>query len=237
MNGARFSLILGTFLLLILGLAFLFTRSSGNNQSNMAQVPTSVSTTVSTLLPTASVTIPVPTLVVTVTQEVLPTIGPEERQTRVALYGPQLPYTSAEATAISTEAEMYQSLRTRTGTVVAQGTNTIPTGELHVRTYRLEEVTLPAPFTFTRHVTGRDATVDRVWRLTVTGGPFQVRSSSINIYINGSYAGVAGISPGLDAVTALIFDGSILREGATIAVSYSTGLAYTELSERLHFNP
>lgn|GEM_PF-5745709 len=244
MKGGRVSLMLAALLLFGAGLAFLLTRPPANNQSSLAQVPTSV-TTQAPAIASASVSIsasvPVPlSTVVPATYEVLPTIGPEERQTRVALFGPQMPYTSAEATAISAEAEMYQSLRTRTGAIVAQGTNTIPTGALHVRTYRLEEVRLPAPFSFTRHVTGRDITVDRVWRLTVTGGRFQVRSASINVYIDGVYAGVGGLggqSPEHNELVALIFDGSILREGAAIAVSYSTGDAYTELPERLHFKP
>lgn len=241
MNAVRFSPIMGMLLLLLIGVALALSFSANSPKTNLGQVPTSVAT----ILPTIPVTIPVPTPVSTVVTatyeviptEVIPTMGPEERQTREALFGPQLPYTPAQATAISAEAEMYQSLHTRVGTIVAQGTNTTPTGPLHLKTYRLEEVLLPAPFTFTRHVTGRDVTVDRVWRLTVTGGPFEVRGASVSVYVDRTYVGVGGQSSNLDAVTAFVFDGSVLSEGATISVSYSTGEAHTELPERLHFNP
>ncbi|HMA35968.1 MAG TPA: hypothetical protein VKY74_16005, partial [Chloroflexia bacterium] len=77
-------------------------------------------------------------------------------------------------------------------------------------TYRLDEIRLPAPTTFA--VAGQQLTVTRVWRLTDLG--------------------TAACLEGCTALSVLIYDRSVLREGSTIAVGAIGGGV---LPETLHF--
>ena len=104
------------------------------------------------------------------------------------------------------------------GKVVAEGTNTKVTGKFKVATYRLEEVALPKAMEVKIHE--QNVQVNKAFRLTVTGGPFPVRALPPVIWIGDTAVGYGVESEELDAITAVTFDSSLLREGAIIYLSY-----------------
>ncbi len=104
------------------------------------------------------------------------------------------------------------------GKIVAQGTNTKAVGEFKVATYRLEEVMLPR--TIEVEICGQKVQVGKALRLTVIGGPFPVRALPPVIWVDGTAVGYGVESEDLDAITAVTYDYSLLREGATIYLSY-----------------
>ncbi len=104
------------------------------------------------------------------------------------------------------------------GKVVGEGTNTKVTGKFKVATYRLEEVALPRSMEVKIHE--QNVQVDKAFRLTITGGPFPMRALPPVIWIGDTAVGYGVESEDLDAITAVTFDSSLLREGATIYLSY-----------------
>lgn len=123
----------------------------------------------------------------------------------------------APAAKQSREPEMTELLR-MPGKVVAESNAPAPAGRLKVRNYRVEELTLPAPVEV--EVGGRRVETSRAFRVTVTGGPFPVRALPPVIWIDDEAVGYGVESEDLDAITAVTFDESLLREGATLYVSY-----------------
>ena len=104
------------------------------------------------------------------------------------------------------------------GKVIAESDAAAPAGKLKVKNYRVEELTLPAPVEV--EVGGKRVEVSRAFRVTVTGGPFPVRALPAVIWIDDVAVGYGVESEDLDAITAITFDASLLREGATLYVSY-----------------
>lgn len=104
------------------------------------------------------------------------------------------------------------------GKVIAESNAAAPAGRLKVKNYRVEELTLPAPVSV--EVGGKRVEVSRAFRVTVTGGPFPVRALPAVVWIDDEAVGYGVESEDLDAITAVTFDGSLLREGATVSVSY-----------------
>jgi hypothetical protein len=113
--------------------------------------------------------------------------------------------------------EMTELLR-MPGKVIAESNATRAAGRLKVRNYRVEELTLPRPVEV--EVGGRRAETSRAFRVTVTGGPFPVRAMPAVVWIDDVAVGYGVESEDLDAITAVTFDESLLREGATLYVSY-----------------
>jgi hypothetical protein len=133
------------------------------------------------------------------------------------------------------EAEMYVSLYSRPGLIIAQGSNTTPTGTFQLKTYRVEEIELPGPTTFTDFTVG-NITVDRVWRVTITGGPFHQGQQSLVLYIDGRSI-ATGTDSAVDGAEFILFGDAILHEGAMLGVSTSLGVPIITLPETLHFEP
>ena len=104
------------------------------------------------------------------------------------------------------------------GKVIAESNAAAPAGRLKVKDYRVEELQLPAPVSV--EVGGKRVEVSRAFRVTVTGGPFPVRALPAVLWIDDVAVGFGVESEDLDAITAVTFDGSLLREGATLYVSY-----------------
>jgi hypothetical protein len=123
----------------------------------------------------------------------------------------------APAATQSREPEMTELLK-MPGKVVAESNATRTAGRLKVRNYRVEELTLPAPVEV--EVGGRRVETSRAFRVTVTGGPFPVRAMPAVVWIDDVAVGYGVESEDLDAITAVTFDESLLREGATLYVSY-----------------
>ena len=104
------------------------------------------------------------------------------------------------------------------GRIVSEAKSARPTGELNLTGYRVEEVRLPQSLTV--EVQGRQEVVDRAWRVTVQGGPFPVRAMPAVIWIDDQIVGNAVENETLSQVTAITFDGSLIREGGVISISY-----------------
>jgi hypothetical protein len=104
------------------------------------------------------------------------------------------------------------------GKVIAESDAPAPAGRLKVKNYRVEELTLPAPARV--EVRGKRVEVTRAFRVTVTGGPFPVRALPAVVWIDDEAVGFGVESEDLDAITAVTFDESLVRDGATLYVSY-----------------
>jgi hypothetical protein len=110
------------------------------------------------------------------------------------------------------------------GALVAAGKNALPAGRLGVKTYRLEEVKLPAPVEFKRG--GTKVFADSALRLTV----------SLDSTLNGAYTINVGDEPrpgvvtGSNTLSALFLDPADLEDGATISVSRGSGCQVEDLS-------
>ena len=104
------------------------------------------------------------------------------------------------------------------GRVVAESDAPRAAGKFKVRNYRVEELTLPEAVSV--EVGGRRVETSRAFRVTVTGGPFPVRAMPAVVWIDDVAVGYGVESEDLDAITAVTFDESLVREGATIYLSY-----------------
>ncbi|HEX8492477.1 MAG TPA: hypothetical protein VF658_06520 [Pyrinomonadaceae bacterium] len=136
--------------------------------------------------------------------------------------------------AMITTYNLYDTRRSP-GEVLAEGNNTIPEGKLGVKTWRLEEVKLPRAFEL--DVRGQKERVESVLRLTITGNSF--RCGSFLIWVGDNLLGDVSGGMGTD-LTTIIFDRSLLEDGATIAVSCERPddpLSRSVLPERLYLPP
>lgn len=105
------------------------------------------------------------------------------------------------------------------GKVIAESNSAAaPSGKFKVKNYRVEELTLPAPVEVS--VGDKRVKVSHAFRVTVTGGPFPVRALPPVVWIDDTAVGFGVESEDLDAITAVTFDASLLREGATLYLSY-----------------
>ncbi|HEX8686417.1 MAG TPA: hypothetical protein VF736_08225 [Pyrinomonadaceae bacterium] len=104
------------------------------------------------------------------------------------------------------------------GKVIAESNSAAARGKYKVRNYRVEELTLPSAVSV--KVGDRVVQTSRAFRVTVTGGPFPVRAMPAVLWIDDEAVGYGVESEDLDAITAVTFDESLLREGATLYLSY-----------------
>lgn len=104
------------------------------------------------------------------------------------------------------------------GRVIAESDAPLATGRFKVKNYRVEELTLPEAVSV--EVKGKRVEVSRAFRVTVTGGPFPVRALPAVVWIDDVAVGYGVESEDLDAITAVTFDESLVREGATVSLSY-----------------
>jgi hypothetical protein len=117
----------------------------------------------------------------------------------------------------SREPEMTELLK-MPGKVIAESDAPSARGRFKVRNYRVEELTLPAAVSV--EVGGRRVETSRAFRVTVTGGPFPVRAMPAVVWVDDVAVGYGVESEDLDAITAVTFDASLLRDGATVYLSY-----------------
>ena len=104
------------------------------------------------------------------------------------------------------------------GRVLGEGRNTGAVGHHKVKTYRVEEVTLPQ-MTEVR-IKGETRSVGRAFRVTVKGGPFPVRAMPPVIWVDDTAVGYGVENEELTEITAITYDESVLVEGATLYLSY-----------------
>ena len=115
------------------------------------------------------------------------------------------------------------------GSVLGRGHNTKPVGPYKVTTYLVEEVKLPHSVKV--RIRGRKKRVTRAYRVTIYGGPFHLGALAYFVGIGAELVGIGIEHAELDAVTAVTFDRSLLREGATLTISYA-GANRTEVPEK-----
>ncbi len=113
------------------------------------------------------------------------------------------------------------------GKLVVEGTNKIPTSPWKLLSYRLEEVTLPEPIEL--DVRGKRLRLIDALRLTITSQSIQ--GAHVIWVDDASLPAVFGL--GENAIGVLIYDRSILKDGAVISVSDHLGRSLYELPERL----
>ena len=104
------------------------------------------------------------------------------------------------------------------GKLLAESKSTGAADDLKLTGYRVEEVTLPR--SVTAEVRGQQVTVDRAWRVTITGGPFPVRALPAVIWVDDQVVGYGIENESLSQITAITFDGSLISAGAVISLSY-----------------
>jgi hypothetical protein len=116
------------------------------------------------------------------------------------------------------------------GRVLAQGKNEQPAGDLKLRTYLVEEVNLARPLQV--EISGLKTEVSRGWRVTITGGPFVVRAMPAMVWIDNVLLGYGVESPDLQRISVITFERSLLRDGASIALSYGEGRSISYRTSR-----
>ena len=104
------------------------------------------------------------------------------------------------------------------GKLMAQVKTDGPVSDLKLSGYRIEEVSLPR--SVTTQVSGAQVTATTAWRVTITGGPFPVRAMPAVIWIDDQVAGYGIENETLSEITAITFDGSLIRDGAVVSLSY-----------------
>jgi hypothetical protein len=120
------------------------------------------------------------------------------------------------------------------GKVLARGTNTRAVGASKARSYRVEELTLPRVTEV--ELRGQRVAVTKAFRVSITGGPFPVRALPAVIWLDDVAVGYGVESEDLNEITVVTYDESLLRDGATIYLSYGDKedkKERTELPEKL----
>ena len=122
------------------------------------------------------------------------------------------------------------------GKLVSEAKSARPTDELKLTGYRVEEIKLPRQLNV--EVRGQQVAVDKAWRVTVQGGPFPVRALPAVIWIDDQIVGNGIENETLSQITAITFDGSVLREGGVVSLSYGEDKEGREkISQRLRLTP
>jgi hypothetical protein len=104
------------------------------------------------------------------------------------------------------------------GKLLAETKTANTSGNPRLSGYRVEEVSLPR--TVTAEVRGQQVTVNRAWRVTVTGGPFPVRAMPAVIWIDDQIVGYGIENENLSQITAVTFDDSLISDGGVVSLSY-----------------
>ena len=118
------------------------------------------------------------------------------------------------------------------GKLVSEAKSARPTNELKLTGYRVEEIKLPRQLNV--ELRGQQVAVDKAWRVTVQGGPFAVRAMPALIWIDDQIVGTGIENETLSQITAITFDGSLVREGGVVSLSYGEDKAgRVRISQRL----
>jgi hypothetical protein len=104
------------------------------------------------------------------------------------------------------------------GRVIGEGTNAKATGQHKLKSYRVEEVTLPRMKEV--KIKGETRSVGKAFRLTIKGETFPVRALPAVIWLDDTAIGYGIESEDLTEITVITYDEAALAEGATIYLSY-----------------
>ena len=112
--------------------------------------------------------------------------------------------------------EMRELLRVP-GKVVSEAKSARATGNLKLTGYRVEEIQLPR--SMTADIQGRQSVVNKAWRVTINGS-FPVRALPAVVWIDDQIVGNGIENETLSQITAITFDGSLIRAGGVVSISY-----------------
>ena len=104
------------------------------------------------------------------------------------------------------------------GKLIGEAKSARPTGDLKLTGYRVEELELPRSLNV--EVQGRQAVVNKAWRVTVNGGPFPVRALPAVVWVDDQIVGNGIENETLSQITAITFDSSLIRDGGVVWISY-----------------
>ena len=104
------------------------------------------------------------------------------------------------------------------GKVVSEAKSARPNGDLRLTGYRIEEVSLPQNLDV--EIRGQQVAVNKAWRISIQGGPFPVRALPAVVWIDDQIVGNGIENETLSQITAITFDGSLIREGGIVSISY-----------------
>ena len=104
------------------------------------------------------------------------------------------------------------------GKVLAEAQSLRGIGNTKLTGYRIEELALPRSLTVDLH--GKQVTANKAWRVTINGGPFPVRDLPAVVWIDDDVVGYGIENSTLSQISAVTFDGSLIREGAVVSLSY-----------------
>jgi type V secretory pathway adhesin AidA len=105
------------------------------------------------------------------------------------------------------------------GTLVAQAQAKKPETALGITGYRVEHVTLPE--THSVAIQGRSTEVTEAWHVTVRfATPLTVRDQAFSLVIDGRWCGFLQEAPDLLSADTVCFDGTLIRNGAALGVTY-----------------
>lgn len=134
------------------------------------------------------------------------------------VWGTAISRTFVRGTALQEQEISVKDLLKWPGRVIAEGDNLKPAGKYRVKTYRIEEVPLPHPTMAV--IRERQEKVTRAFRVTIIGGPFPISDAPAVVWIDNETVGFGIESEDLDKITAVTFDPSLMREEATLYLSY-----------------
>jgi hypothetical protein len=138
--------------------------------------------------------------------------------------------------------QVAMKLRTAEGRLVSQGQGSLTSGSADYIRYKLEEVELPEPREMEIH--GRRENVGVAYRLTLAVGELRSSQRVGTVLVPAlskvgliwlDDAALPSFSTGSQEISTLIYDRSVLREGAEIAVSSADGSQMYSLGERLKY--
>jgi hypothetical protein len=104
------------------------------------------------------------------------------------------------------------------GRVLIAGGNRKAAGRYKVASYRVEVVNLPHATEV--EIRGEKVQATKAFRVTVTGGPFPVRAAPPIIWVDDVAVGFGVENEDLTEITVITYDLSLLREAATLYLSY-----------------
>ena len=134
--------------------------------------------------------------------------------------------TSSQDTQVRRKFELHTRAK---GKVIAEGRNTKASEQVPVEWYTVEELKLDEPIE--AEIGGKKTEVYQAYRITVVGGPFQIRAMALLLAIDDKTTLVGILAGKPDKATFILYDGSLLREGATFTVGY--GVGNIELTDKL----
>ena len=123
----------------------------------------------------------------------------------------------------------YADLFALKGKVIATGSNTNAVGVHGLRTYRIEELTIPPEGAL--NIDGTRVKANTAWRVVLVGNAFQVRALPPIISIDGTNLPPGQESADLQEIAAITFDRALIHDNAVLALSY--GVDRTELPGRV----